>query len=50
VFFDAGLVKSKTEFRNFVKNGAIKVQDIKITDAFARMVIMENGKLGIIQK
>lgn len=36
-FLDAGLIKSKTEFRNHVKNGAIKVQDMKVSDPFARI-------------
>lgn len=42
LFVKAGLAKSKTEFRNGVKNGGFRVQDRKITDPFARASIFEN--------
>jgi tyrosyl-tRNA synthetase len=41
LFVESGLCKSKTEFRNGVKNGGIRVQDMKITDPFARITIFE---------
>ena len=36
----AGFAKSKTEARRLVKDGAIKIQDIKVTDPFARVAVV----------
>lgn len=51
VYVHCKLCKSKTEFRNFVKQGAVKVGDFKIVDPFARLVVdMENRKYYIIEQ
>ena len=39
----AGFAKSKTEARRLVKDGAIKIQDIKVTDPFARVAVVGDG-------
>ena len=49
LFVRSGLVKSKTEARKQIKNGGLKVQDIKINDPFARISIHEN-KIYIVEK
>ena len=48
LFILAGLVKSKSEARNQIKNGGIRVHDIKIKDPYARVVVHEN-KLFIVE-
>ena len=42
LFVRSGLVKSKTEARRQIKNGGIRVQDIKINDPYARVAVHEN--------
>ena len=42
LFVRSNLVKSKTEARKHIKNGGIRVQDIKINDPFARIAVHEN--------
>lgn len=42
LFVLSGLVKSKSEARNQIKNGGIRVHGIKITDPFARVAFHEN--------
>ncbi len=48
LFVRSNLVKSKTEARKHIKNGGIRVQDIKINDPFARIAVHEN-KLYIVE-
>jgi len=49
LFVRSGLVKSKTEARKQIKNGGLRVQDIKINDPFARIGVHEN-KIYIVEK
>lgn len=49
LFVLSGLVKSKNEARNQIKNGGIRVHDVKIKDPFAR-VTLNNNQLVIIEK
>ena len=49
LFVRAGLVKSKTEARKQIKNGGIRVADIKINDPYARIAFHEN-KFYIVEK
>jgi len=42
LFVRSGLVRSKTEARKHIKNGGLRVQDIKIKDPFARIAAHEN--------
>ena len=47
----AGLCKSKSEARKQIKNGGIKVQDIRIIDPFARLVRNpETNEVIIVEK
>lgn len=47
----ARLCKSKSEARKQIKNGGIKVQDIRITDPFARVVLdREKNQIFIVEK
>ena len=48
LFVRSGLVKSKTEARRQIKNGGIRVQDIRINDPYARVAVHEN-KLIIVE-
>lgn len=51
LFIRAGLVKSKNEARNQIKNGGLRIQDKKITDPFARVVLnKETNELIILEK
>ena len=49
LFVRAGLVNSKSEARRQIKNGGIKVQDIKINDPHARVALYET-KLFIVER
>ena len=49
LFVRAGLVKSKTEARKQIKNGGIRVADIKINDPYAQIAFHEN-KFYIVEK
>ena len=49
LFVRSGLVKSKSEARRQIKNGGIRVQDIKIDDPYARIAFHDN-KLFIAEK
>ncbi len=49
LFVRSGLVNSKSEARRQIKNGGIKVQDIKINDPHARVALYEN-KLFIVER
>ena len=49
LFVRSGLVGSKTEARRQIKNGGLKVQDIKINDPFARIGVYKN-KVYIVEK
>ena len=49
LFVRSGLVKSKTEARKQIKNGGIRVADIKINDPYARIAFHEN-KFYIVEK
>ncbi len=42
LFVRSGLVNSKTEARRQIKNGGLRVQDIKINDPYARIAVYEN--------
>jgi tyrosyl-tRNA synthetase len=42
LFVRSGLVDSKSEARRQIKNGGIRVQDIKINDPFARIASHKN--------
>ena len=48
LFVRSSLVKSKTEARKQIKNGGIRVQDIRINDPYARVAVHEN-KLIIVE-
>ena len=48
LFVRSGLVKSKTEARRQIKNGGIRVQDIRINDLYARVAVHKN-KLIIVE-
>ena len=48
LFVRSSLVKSKTEARKQIKNGGIRVQDIKINDPYARIAVREN-KIFIVE-
>ena len=48
LFIRSGLVNSKTEARRQIKNGGIRVQDIRINDPHARVAVHKN-KLIIIE-
>lgn len=48
LFMRSGLVNSKSEARRQIKNGGIRVQDIKINDPYAR-VAMHDGKIFIVE-
>ena len=48
LFVRSGLVDSKSEARRQIKNGGLRVQDIKINDPFARIAVHEN-KIFIIE-
>lgn len=37
VYVKAGFCKSKSEFRRFVQQGAVKVDDIPVKDVYARI-------------
>jgi len=39
---DANLAESKTKARQSIKDGAVKINDRKVTDAFARLVSHES--------
>ena len=49
LFVRSGLVNSKSQARRQIKNGGIKVQDIKINDPHARVALYEN-KLFIVER
>jgi tyrosyl-tRNA synthetase len=50
-FIKAELCSSKSDFRRMVDQGAIKVNDTKITDPFARLVQdTANNTLIIVEK
>ena len=44
----SNLVNTKTEARRHIKNGGIRVQDIKINDPYARIAVCD-GKLFIVE-
>lgn len=44
----SGFVKTKSEGRRAVEQGSIKLNDIKITDPFARVAVV-NGELFILE-
>jgi len=47
----AGLTKSKSEARKAIKNGAIRIQDMKVQDPFARVVHdSEKNRIIIVEK
>ena len=48
LFVRSNLVKSKTEARKQIKNGGIRVQDIKINDPYARIAVYDS-KLFIVE-
>ena len=43
LFVLSGLVMSRSEARRQIKNGGIRVQDIKINDPYARIAVHENN-------
>jgi len=47
-FVISGLVKSKSEARRQIKNGGLRVNDIKINDPYARVAVHEK-KLYIVE-
>ena len=49
LFVQANLVKSKTEARKQIRNGGIRIADIKINDPYARIAFHEN-KFYIVEK
>ena len=49
LFVQANLVKSKTEARKHIRNGGIRIADIKINDPYARIAFHEN-KFYIVEK
>jgi tyrosyl-tRNA synthetase len=51
LFVTANLCKSKSEARKLIKNGGIKVQDMKATDPSARVVMDKDiGKIILVEK
>jgi tyrosyl-tRNA synthetase len=51
LFVRAGLVKSKNEARNQIRNGGLRIQNRKITDPFARIVLnRDTNELIIIER
>tara|TARA_Y100000356_G_scaffold91349_1_gene76856 strand:+ start:124 stop:306 length:183 start_codon:yes stop_codon:yes gene_type:complete len=48
LFVRSGLVNSKSEARRQIKNGGIRVQDIKINDPYARIAVYDS-KLFILE-
>ena len=42
LFVRSNLVKTKSEARRQIKNGGIRVQDIKINDAYARIAVYDS--------
>jgi len=42
ILIDVGFAKSKTEARNHIKGGAIKINDQKVVDPFARLCREDN--------
>ena len=42
VMIEVGFAKSKTEARNHIKGGAIKINDQKVIDPFARLCREDN--------
>ncbi len=48
-FVISGLVKTKSEARRQIKNGGLRVNDIKINDPHARVALYEN-KLFIVER
>ena len=42
IMIDVGFAKSKTEARNHIKGGAIKINDQKVVDPFARLCREDN--------
>ena len=43
LFVRSGLVMSRSEARRQIKNGGIRVQDIKINDPYARIAVHQNN-------
>ena len=48
LFVRSNLVKSKSEARKQIKNGGIRVQDVKINDPYARIAVHKN-KIFIVE-
>ena len=48
LFVRSGLVKSKSKARRQIKNGGIRIQDIKINDPYARIAVHDN-KIFIVE-
>ncbi len=48
LFVLSDLVKTKSEARRQIKNGGLRVEDIKINDPYARIALREN-KLFIVE-
>lgn len=48
LFLQSGLVNSKSEARRQIKNGGIRVQDIKINDPYARIAV-HDSKIFIVE-
>ena len=48
LFVRSNLVKSKSEARKQIKNGVIRVQDVKINDPYARIAVHKN-KIFIVE-
>ena len=42
LFVRSNLVKTKSEARRKIKNGGIRVQDIKINDPYARIAVYDS--------
>ena len=43
VYVDVNFCKSKSEFRRFVKQGAVRIDDVSVTDEYARIANDGNG-------
>jgi ribosomal protein S4 len=50
IMIDVGFAKSKTEARNHIKGGAIKINDQKVIDPFARLMKTEDGRILLVEQ
>ena len=49
IFTKAGLTKSKSEARRHIISGSIKINNIKVRDQFARLVLNDNDEFVLVE-